>query len=186
MGKPPVMLFVESTEPGIILERLLEEKVPAQRRNMRFHPRARPETLNANPLMRIGADYAFFVNGRPVIGIERKCIQDAVWSLVPCPKRPRPSIFRQLENLGGFPIRALLLEGSFPRDMMAFESLLLGVQYWCLRNGIFVFHSSGIGGTVKALKVIYHRLKKSAASASPLRGPAALDVVDGDEAPEHS
>jgi ERCC4-type nuclease len=167
MRRLDIVVYVESTEPRVILERLLEESVPAQRRNMRYHPNARKETLDSNPLMRCGADYAFFVNGRPVIAIERKFMPDAVCSLIPCPKRPRPSIFRQLEAIKVFPIRALLLEGQLTRDMLRYDPELMGMQYWCLRNGVFVFHTSGIGGTIKALKVIYKRIKMAEPSLNP-------------------
>ena len=154
-----VDLYCDSGEPRVIFEGLMKQSIPAQKRNMRFHPRARPETLSSNPLMRCGTDYAFFVNDRPVIGIERKSMRDAVLSIITYRGRPRNKIFRQLETIKVFPIRILLLEGRLPPDMLQFEPVLYGVQYWCLRNGVFVFHTVNMVGTYIALKVIYRRLK---------------------------
>ena len=164
-----VELYCDSTEPREILDMLVQSAVPAERRSMVLHPKARPETLDANPLKRCGGDYAFFVGGRPAIGIERKQLRDAVMSIMPHGRRPPNAVFRQLESIKAYPIRILLLEGQLPQELRHFESVLFGLQYWCLRNGIFVFHTSGREGTAIALKIIYRSLRRSVHHTRPRR-----------------
>ncbi len=70
--------------------------------------------------------------------------------------RPKPvgrerRLFTQLLKLKGENrIPVLLIEGSFPEGEIQ-RHTVIGVEEWCLKNGIFVIHTANMDDTVYAI-----------------------------------
>jgi ERCC4-type nuclease len=152
-------VLVDVTEPEhlekTLSEMCLKKGVSVERRELRRHSNAKPETLKENPFMGASADYIVCDSQeKALLGIERKTYKDAVLSMMQKEEKNRGHIFKQLDNLKKFPNRIFILEGSMPANYNRLETNIYGVQFWCYRNQIGVVHTSGIEGSAKAIYVL--------------------------------
>ena len=91
--------------------------------------------------------------------IERKTVNDIFLSLSrnvyehgkPKEEGRERKLFTQLLKLKGEKrIPVLLIEGEFPNDVVK-RHTLIGVEEWCMRNGVFVIHTFSREDTVYAV-----------------------------------
>ena len=139
-------VFVDAYEPQEIKEKLKEklEELGIQ--------------LLVKDLRKDGGDY---IIATPSIEyhIERKTINDLFISLSrnvyehgePKKEGRERRLFTQLLKLkGDGQIPVLLIEGKFPDDAVK-RHTLIGVEEWCVRNGVFVMHTADRDDTIYAI-----------------------------------
>ena len=105
-----------------------------------------------------GGDYVIFTP-EGEYWIERKTVSDLFISLArnvyehgkPKVEGRERKLFTQLLKLKGEGrIPVLLIEGAFPEDAVK-RHTLIGVEEWCVRNGVFVIHTIDWDDTVYAV-----------------------------------
>ncbi len=113
----------------------------------------------------IGGDFVI-ISSHEEHRIERKTVTDLLSSLsrnVYQHGRPKPAgrerrLFTQLLKLKGENrIPVLLIEGAFPEDTIK-RHTMIGVEEWCVRNGIFVIHTANMEDTAYAIARLVNKL----------------------------
>ena len=139
-------VFVDAYEPAEIKEKLKEklEELGIQ--------------LLVKDLRKDGGDYVI-TTPEVEYWIERKTVSDLFISLArnvyehgkPKEEGRERKLFTQLLKLKGEKrIPVLLIEGEFPNDVVK-RHTLIGVEEWCMRNGVFVIHTFSREDTVYAV-----------------------------------
>ena len=158
-------LLFDSNGPVGMFRAARAEGIEALRRELRGRRDRGPEAPHETPLLGSGVDFAITLDERPLAGVVRETVVDAVQSLMPYSRQNRELIFTRLQRLGRFPMKFLILEGRFVQNLRHLEPAIYGVMYWCYRNGIFVLHTPDMGGTATAVIVLFRRLQISRAEA---------------------
>jgi len=147
--------------PVAILQNLRRAGIPAERRRMRRQVVDSGWEPEPGTFAGCGADFVVLLEGRRLIGIRRLTQDDAVLGALNAGEPGCIGPYRQLEMLGAFPLRLLVLEGRLSRRFLISEPAIYALQYWCFRNHIFVFHTTTIEGTSKMLEVLYRKVQIS-------------------------
>lgn len=158
-------IYVDTTEPGIIVQDLTRRSTPHGIRVERsiLHKR---EGLGGSaredhPFYGLGADYVICdTTGVPLAAVERKTLEDLAKSAAL--KDPRAAegtkIFRQLRDLLAHPFPVLLLEGQPSLLYRRCEPALVGLQAWCAREGIAILYSTGPLASAHAVALLARRI----------------------------
>ena len=154
-------LVCDCLAPVAILQKLRRVGIPAERKRMRREIVELGGNPGSDPFAGCGADFVVLLEGRRLIGIRRLTQDDAVMGALHAGKPGFIGPYRQLEMLGAFPLRLLVLEGRLSRRFLISEPAIYALQYWCFRNHIFVFHTTTIEGTSKMLEVLYRKVQIS-------------------------
>ncbi len=153
MKSMTVNVFVDAYEPAKMKEKLKEklEELDIQ--------------LIVKDLRKDGGDYV--INTSSIeYHIERKTINDMFISLSrnvyehgePKKEGRERRLFTQLLKLKGEKrIPILVIEGELPDDPVK-RHTLIGVEEWCIRNGIFVMHTQDSEDTVYAIAKLTKKL----------------------------
>ena len=146
-------VFVDAYEPAEIKEKLKEklEELGIQ--------------LLVKDLRKDGGDYVIKTSSIEY-HIERKTINDLFISLSrnvyehgePKKEGRERRLFTQLLKLKGEKrVPILVIEGELPDDPVK-RHTLIGVEEWCIRNGIFIMHTQDSEDTVYAITKLTQKL----------------------------
>lgn len=157
-------IYVDVTEPGSVvqpMERLAdEEEIPVVRTLLHKRPGSGGTLQREHPFYGRGADYVVADDDLvPHVAFERKTTEDLARSLsLKEDEDGGPKIFRQLRNLRSHPSPTLLLEGRPSPLYYRMEPAILGLQYWCHRQGIMWMYSTSPSSTGRAIFQVARKL----------------------------
>lgn len=182
-----MQIFVDSNEPGAIAQDLARRGLAAGFRVERTMLHKRVGLGGAlrerHPLYGLGADFIVTDHGgEPVAAIERKTLEDLAKSAtIRDPRVPEGSkLFRQLRDLLALPMPTLILEGQPSLLYRRAEPAMLGLQWWCAREGIAVVYSTGPLSTSHAVVLLASRFRRELGRADAQ--PSGCRTVAGAEA----
>ena len=157
MNSMNIAVYVDAYEPRVIKEKLKEklEELGIE--------------LHVKDLRKDGGDYVIITPAFEY-QIERKTIDDLFISLSrnvyehgePKKDGRERRLFTQLLKLKGEKrVPILVIEGELPDDSVK-RHTLIGVEEWCVRNGIFVMHTLSSEDTVYAVARLCRKLTEDA------------------------
>jgi hypothetical protein len=120
-----------------------------------------PALRGRHPFYRGGADYLIVDDhGAPVAAIERKSLDDLARSLGHGAKDEAPRLFRQICDLKRYPMPILLVEGGPTPVNLRMEPAILGLQFWCAREGVAVVYASSTASAARAVVLYARKLRQ--------------------------
>lgn len=159
-------ILVDATEPGQIYQRLRwriqEAGEPVEVERTWLHKRAGRAAAQRErtPHYASGADYLILDKfDIPLVSIERKTLHDLAKSAsLDRAKDKQPRIFRQAQDLAASPLPILLLEGRPTGLYQSLEPMLLGLQFWLIRQGVSMLYTTTPERTADALFLMTRKL----------------------------
>jgi hypothetical protein len=186
-------IYVDSTEPGVLLQKLRQQAerggIPVERTILHKRENGGPALTREHPFYGYGCDFVIADDSVVcVAAIERKTLDDLARSLSVGQDREGSRLFRQLTDLARHPMPLLILEGSPNYMYRHFEPALLGFQFWCARNGIAIMYSTSLEATAKAVHLMTRKLgqsydSKAGNDLTAFLRAAEARPIDADERP---
>lgn len=180
-------ILVDVTEPGAIVQALSQKASSAGIDVVRTILHNRPQSSESDlrgrhPLFGRGADYVVVdADQMPLATIERKTFHDlALTSVETEGPKARSKVIRQLADLAANPTPILILEGRPSMLYRQRENQLIGLQFWCIREGIGLMVTSSPNWSAHAVFLIARKLAQEigAPLGRPPGPPPARDDPD--------
>lgn len=165
-------IHVDVTEPGTLsheIARMAEGTAISVTRTI-LHKRTGlgATARETHPLYGTGADYVICdPSDQPIVGIERKTLEDLAKSTSLDLEGGKPKIFRQLKDLARHPMPILMLEGLPGVLYRRLEPAAIGIQFWCARQGISVITTTSPLASARAVFLIARKLGSELAAGAP-------------------
>lgn len=179
---PSVLMFIhcDITEPGLIPQALrvmaADSGIDVHRSILHKRAGSGKALRTKHPFYGLGADYLIATSdGSRVAAIERKTMDDLARDVTLGPREMQGRVFRQLRDLRNHPCPILLIEGTPTPLYLRVEPALLGLQFWCAREGIACMHTSSPHATARALLYITRRLQRELEQVAPSSGQVRGD-----------
>ncbi|MGQ0535225.1 MAG: ERCC4 domain-containing protein [Methanobacteriota archaeon] len=178
-------IFIDVTEPGLIFHTLCtrakESDIEVRRTILHKRPGQGGSLRKDHPFYGLGADFVIAGDdGVELAGIERKTLEDLARSVSLDGKASgEPRLFRQLKDLLHHPTPILIIEGRPSFLYRRLEPAILGLQFWCAREGLAIIFSTSALATATGVYLIARKLADEfegyAVPARPTDAPPVHD-----------
>lgn len=161
-----MQVYVDITEPGAVFHTIhrrgQEEGIDVERTVLHKREGKGGSMRADHPFYGMGADFVVADDkDLPLVGIERKTMEGLARSIsLDEEEDGAPKIFRQLGDLMVHPTRLLMLEGRPSSLYRRVEPAILGLQFWCARQGVAIVTTTSPTASGNAVFLIARRLKE--------------------------